>query len=86
MQHVVGAIEQKLLQQQQQQDLPLTSLSTEPIDFLDGSINLDMCVDLDGSESSTSLLTLPNFNDPMIPSELELPSTFSLSDLLRSEL
>lgn len=82
---MIGMLEQKL--EQQQQNLLLTSASTEQFEFLDGSLNLDANVDLDGSESLPSLLMLPTSkDDPTIPLELELPSTFSPPELLRSEL
>lgn len=78
-------LEQKLIEQQQQ-NLLLTSPSTEQFDFLDESINLDKNVDLDGSEGLNSLLMLPTSKDDLtMPPELELPA-FNLSESLRSEL
>lgn len=75
-----------MLLEQQQQNLVLPPPTTEQIDFLDGSTNLDTYLDLDGSESSNSLLMLPTLKSPTMPPELELPSTFTLPESLRSEL
>lgn len=82
---MVGELEQKLLEQQQQ-NLLLSPPTTEQIDFLDGSTNLDTYLGLDGSDSSNSLLMPPTLEDPAMPPELELPSTFTLPESLRSEL
>lgn len=81
----LGELEQKLLEQQQQ-NLLLSPPTTEQIDFLDGSTNLDTYLGLDGSDSSNSLLMPPTLEDPAMPPELELPSTFTLPESLRSEL
>lgn len=83
---MIGLLEQKLGEQEQHKLLP-DSFTLERGDSLDvRSISADSQVNLDGSESSNNLLMLATPTDSWMPSELELPSTLTLPELLSSEL
>lgn len=84
--NVIGLLEQKLGEQEQHK-LLTDSFTLERCDSLDErSISADTQVNLDGSESSNNLLMLATPADSWMPSELELPSTLTLPELLCSEL
>ncbi|KAL8784616.1 MAG: hypothetical protein Q9213_003871 [Squamulea squamosa] len=81
----LATLEQRLLDQQQQQHQPNWLPQMDTIDLLDGA-TLGTFFDMGASDSVNGSLLPPSSAESIIPQKLDFSATVPLSDLLRSEL